>query len=115
MQPELASEVRVYMPKTYLEAVEIARLRDDHLDAIKKGKKLTEFEQQVVGHEALTWDEMKRQRERGLCFNCDEKFTPGHKRKTKGLVREVSLLSQVGQQIGLELAYIKRGLVSLVP
>lgn len=27
----------------------------------------------------ITWDEMQSRRAQGLCFNCDEKFTPGHK------------------------------------
>ena len=27
----------------------------------------------------LTWDEMQKRRTQGLCFNCDEKFTPGHR------------------------------------
>ncbi|RVW75473.1 hypothetical protein CK203_061524 [Vitis vinifera] len=31
----------------------------------------------------LTWVEMQRRRAQGLCFNCDEKFAPGH--KCKGL------------------------------
>lgn len=26
---------------------------------------------------------MQKRREKGLCFNCDEKFTPGHKCKVK--------------------------------
>lgn len=26
---------------------------------------------------------MQRRRERGLCFNCDDKFTPGHRCKIK--------------------------------
>ena len=26
----------------------------------------------------LSWDEMQKRRIQGLCFNCDEKFTPGH-------------------------------------
>jgi len=29
----------------------------------------------------LTWEEMQRKRAQGLCFNCDEKFTPSHKRR----------------------------------
>ena len=29
----------------------------------------------------LSWEEMQKQRTQGLCFNCDEKFTMGHKCK----------------------------------
>ncbi|CAA0811085.1 Unknown protein, partial [Striga hermonthica] len=31
----------------------------------------------------LTEDEIQRRREKGLCFTCNEKFTPGHKCKGK--------------------------------
>ncbi|KAH9801652.1 hypothetical protein KPL71_001107 [Citrus sinensis] len=27
----------------------------------------------------LTWEEMQHRRQKGLCFNCNERFTPGHK------------------------------------
>jgi hypothetical protein len=27
----------------------------------------------------LSWDEMQKRRTHGLCFNCEEKFTPGHR------------------------------------
>ena len=27
----------------------------------------------------LTWDEMQRRQAQGLCFNCNERFTPGHR------------------------------------
>nr|TKR91483.1 hypothetical protein D5086_0000223020 [Populus alba] len=29
----------------------------------------------------LSWDEMQKRRAQGLCFNCEEKFTPGHRCK----------------------------------
>jgi hypothetical protein len=27
----------------------------------------------------LSWDEMQQMREKGLCFNCNERYTPGHR------------------------------------
>ena len=27
----------------------------------------------------LLWDEMQKRRAQGLCFNCDKKFTAGHR------------------------------------
>ncbi|KAL8543542.1 hypothetical protein ACS0TY_004191 [Phlomoides rotata] len=42
LKPELASEVRVYKPKMYIEAVDIARLHNDHLEAVKEGRSTTE-------------------------------------------------------------------------
>uniref|UniRef100_A0A6N2LI86 Alcohol dehydrogenase-like N-terminal domain-containing protein n=1 Tax=Salix viminalis TaxID=40686 RepID=A0A6N2LI86_SALVM len=29
----------------------------------------------------LSWEEMQKKRAQGLCFNCEEKFTPGHRCK----------------------------------
>lgn len=37
----------------------------------------------------LAWDEMQKRRSQGLCFNCDDKFTPCHKcRKPQLLLLE---------------------------
>ncbi|KAL8525383.1 hypothetical protein ACS0TY_014854 [Phlomoides rotata] len=107
MKPELASEVRVYMPKMYLEAIDIARLRGDHLSALRRGSRpeirrtnSLPFENRAVeGNvmggssgvanqtipprvKSLTWKEIQKKMEKGLCFNCDEHFVPGHKCKT---------------------------------
>lgn len=35
------------------------------------------------GVRRLSWEKMQTRREQGLCFNCDEKFTPGHRCKSK--------------------------------
>ncbi|RVW14863.1 Transposon Tf2-11 polyprotein [Vitis vinifera] len=32
-----------------------------------------------VAIKRLSWDEMQKRRAQGLCFNCNERFTPGHK------------------------------------
>lgn len=42
---------------------------------------------QVVGSlvKRISWEEMQRMREKGLCFNCNDRFTPGHKCKTPQL------------------------------
>lgn len=107
LKNDLAAEVRVFRPKTYAAAVDIARLRDDHLQAMRKQTPYankrsgpTSFEnrsmgggvdttsgttQKVVpmGVKRLPWDELRKRREKGLCFNCDEKFTPGHRCRVK--------------------------------
>lgn len=106
LRPELAAEARVHRPKSYTEAIDIARLQEDHLSAAKKagtqvsrriggvnsevkggGIGSTGGQQGIVGRpipsgvRRLPWDELQKRREKGLCFNCDEKFTPGHKCK----------------------------------
>lgn len=103
LKPELAAEVRVYRPHTYADAMEMARLRDDHLQATRKGnqfgsKRLGVFhsESKTIenngstpnkaipqGVKRLPWEELQKRREKGLFFNCDEKFVPGHRCKIK--------------------------------
>lgn len=104
---ELASKVRVCRPKTYTEAIEMARIRDDHLNfkrtsrpegrrignslpenkggssALNPGSTGNTVKPLPTGVKRLPWDELQKRRERGLCFNCDEKFTPGHKCKMR--------------------------------
>lgn len=36
LKSELAAEVRVHRPKLYMKAIEIARVRDDHLNQVRK-------------------------------------------------------------------------------
>jgi len=39
----------------------------------------------------LSWEEMQKRREKGLCFGCNEKFTSGHRCQTpQALSIEVS-------------------------
>lgn len=101
LKSELAAKVRVYHPKTYLEMAEVECLRDDHLAAVNKG---TQIEPCKIGTQTfkgtssgtnnlgnmnpqttnpgvkrLSWEEIQKRREKGLCFNCDEKFVPRHK------------------------------------
>jgi len=33
----------------------------------------------MVTFKHLSWEEMQRKRSQGLCFNCNERFTAGHK------------------------------------
>lgn len=104
LKPELAAEVRVYKPRTYTEAIEFARLRDDHSTAIKKavrpeGRRLGYVTPEAKNNggvvrtanprpipsdvKRLAWEEMQKRREKGLCFNCDEKFVPDHRCRTR--------------------------------
>lgn len=42
--------------------------------------------QSVQTPKRLSWDEMKRKISLGLCFSCDERFTPGHRCKKSQLL-----------------------------
>ncbi|CAA0833223.1 Unknown protein, partial [Striga hermonthica] len=86
-------------PKTMCATMEADRMRDDHLMALRSANRLKvrrpmTFPSNVKrmgantstsngkdlssGVKHLSWEEMQRWREKRLCFNCDEKFTPGH-------------------------------------
>ena len=34
----------------------------------------------------LSWEEIQKERAQGLCFNCDEKFTAGHRCRSPQLL-----------------------------
>lgn len=44
----------------------------------------------------LSWDEMQKRREKGLCFGCNEKFVPGHHCQTP----QVFLIEVLPQGLG---------------
>ncbi|CAA0820322.1 Unknown protein, partial [Striga hermonthica] len=99
---DLAAEVRLERPDTMHDAMEVARRREDHLFATRRGRADVRFtdarrtgsNQATVGTRPnasnrpagtivrrLTPEEVKCRREKGLCFKCEEKFTPGHQCK----------------------------------
>lgn len=106
LKNDLAREVKVCKPKTLLAAIEYAHLRDEHLNDVKKEWRTdpkippvlqSDYRPSIprgenvpsknvgkplpVGVNKLSWEEMQKKREKGLCFNCDEKFTQGHRCK----------------------------------
>ncbi|CAA0830099.1 Unknown protein, partial [Striga hermonthica] len=103
LKAELAAEVRLDRPGSMRAAIESARLHEDHLMAVRKakpsdvrtetkrtnatteeltarteGKPLGEVVRMTSNIRRLTDEEMQRRREKGLCYSCNEKFTPGH-------------------------------------
>ena len=89
LKPEIADGIRMFKPKSLKEAINLARMRDEQLIRQLKVTRLanrstlnlpapTKFNS-VSPMKRLTWDEMQKRRAQGLCFNCDEKFTPGHR------------------------------------
>ncbi|CAA0810995.1 Unknown protein, partial [Striga hermonthica] len=99
---DLAAEVELERPNTMHDAMEVARRREDHLAATRRGRADVRFadtrrtgsNQATVSARPnfsnrpagsvvrrLSPEEVKRRREKGLCFKCEEKFTPGHQCK----------------------------------
>ncbi|CAA0812557.1 Unknown protein, partial [Striga hermonthica] len=96
---DLAAEVRLIRPDTIHDAIEVARRREDHLVATRRGRadgRFTDMQRMSSSHATMSTipainarpsgpvirqlspEEVKRRREKGLCFKCEEKFTPGH-------------------------------------
>ncbi|CAA0811134.1 Unknown protein, partial [Striga hermonthica] len=101
-------------PETMHKAMEVARRREDHLAATRRGRadfRVPEprrvpatvgapsanarptgtFRPPATEVKRLTEDEMARRREKGLCFRCEEKYTPGHRCKQNYLIEFVDL------------------------
>ena len=89
LKPELVEDIRMFKPKSLKEAISLARMRDEQL--MRQREITRPFNRAVVDFSSstkfkpttpikrLTWDEMQRRRAQGVCINCEEKFTPGHR------------------------------------
>lgn len=87
LKTEIAEGIRMFKPKTLKDAISLARMKDEQLlrnrKAIRPSLQSSSFSptkiKQTTPVKRLTWDEMQKRRAQGLCFNCDDKFTPGHR------------------------------------
>ncbi|KAL6320971.1 hypothetical protein AAG906_010780 [Vitis piasezkii] len=90
LKSEIADGIRMFKPKSLKEAISLARMRDDQLTRqLRFTRPLQpnrphDFSTQMKSKptptmKRLTWEEMQKRRAQGLCFNCDDKFTAGHK------------------------------------
>ncbi|KAL4318769.1 hypothetical protein GQ457_18G015560 [Hibiscus cannabinus] len=101
LQPEIAEGIRMFKPKSLKDAISLARMRDDQLSRQQKCVRPYQSSRYNVNSalpvkahpttpmKRLSWEEMQRRRTQGLCFNCDEKFSSGHRcRKPQLLLLE---------------------------
>ncbi|ESQ56283.1 hypothetical protein EUTSA_v10026804mg [Eutrema salsugineum] len=97
LHSSIADGIRMFRPKTLKEMINYARLQDGQLQRQKKGPAVTMSNSRALvpvssptqsfpNHESptktpkkLTWEQLKMKRSLGLCFSCDERYTPGHK------------------------------------
>ncbi|RVW93094.1 Retrovirus-related Pol polyprotein from transposon 17.6 [Vitis vinifera] len=91
LKSEIADDIRMFKPKSLKEAISLARMRDDQLTRQRRFTRplqpnwpQPDFSTQMKSKptptmKRLTWEEMQKRRAQGLCFNCDDKFTVGHK------------------------------------
>ncbi|XP_010474544.1 PREDICTED: uncharacterized protein LOC104754084 [Camelina sativa] len=95
LHKSISSGIRIFKPKTLLEVINYARLRDDQLQQEKRWNNpriMAPPPAYTVSHprgesskptppRKLSWEELKKKRSLGLCFSCDDNFFPRHKCK----------------------------------
>lgn len=94
LNTSIADGIRMFRPKTLKEVINYARLMDGQLQRQRRGAAQTKpqtrnfpprnFPPRDTSDQTpkkLSWEELKRKRSLGLCFSCDERYTPGHRCK----------------------------------
>ena len=85
---EIADGIRLLKPKTVKEAMNLAikeqlskQRRTNQFGTARASviPNATSNNNSQVGAKRLSWDEMRKRRAQGLCFNCYKKFTMGHR------------------------------------
>lgn len=96
LKDNISDGIRMFQPKTLKAAIELARMKDEQL---QRQRRFTGFTNKTQRNPSpippapnptiktgtngtpkrLSWDEMKRKRSLGLCFSCDERYTPDHR------------------------------------
>ncbi|KAL4608000.1 hypothetical protein ACB092_09G215900 [Castanea dentata] len=80
LKDEIRSEVKLFHPTTLVHATSLARLQEEKLQ--RQRRALPQYGLLPTPPLRQT-TEMQARREKGLCYNCDEKFVPGHKCKNQ--------------------------------
>ncbi|RVW32935.1 hypothetical protein CK203_112638 [Vitis vinifera] len=90
LRSEISETIRMFKPKTLKEATSLAHMKDEQLQHQRRISRpplpirtlLALPTTTKASHvKRLSWEEMQKRRAQGLCFNCDEKFTSGHRCK----------------------------------
>lgn len=90
LKPEISDGIRMFQPKSVKEVITFAKMRDDRLNRQRRVIRTSIVRTSVMTNQTnqpaaatpikrMSWEEMQKRRAQGLCFNCNEKFTPGHK------------------------------------
>jgi hypothetical protein len=98
LKVEISLDVCKFKPRTLRATIKFARMREDELNHMNKpmysdiskyspkppwesSPTTTPPSPKTTGSQVkkLSWDEMQQRREKGLCFNCNEQYTPGHR------------------------------------
>lgn len=94
LQEHIAVEILIHMPSTLTKVMHLARLYDTRTGATRSthpgvGRRPTNTTLTGPYIRRLSRVEMEERRAKGLCYNCDELYTQGHKRKKLFLIEGV--------------------------
>ncbi|XP_077235247.1 uncharacterized protein LOC143877215 [Tasmannia lanceolata] len=104
LKEEIRMTVQMFKPITISQALGLARLQEENILAMAKRNRFNTIRQdqfkpvtlektqskpnEGAGPTTIKWltlSEMDERRSKGLCFNCDEQFKPGHRCKRRQL------------------------------
>ncbi|KAJ0095624.1 hypothetical protein Patl1_16955 [Pistacia atlantica] len=112
LKAEIAVEVRMFRPKSLQGAIDLAKRQDEKLQKMKKVvgnfRNTNRIPSPTIpttsnpmpvsvkplptsAVKRLTFEEMRAKCEKNLCFNYDEKFTPGHRCQAQTCLIEVEI------------------------
>nr|KYP49349.1 Retrovirus-related Pol polyprotein from transposon 17.6 [Cajanus cajan] len=95
LAPELRREVQALQPISLPQAAALAKLQEDKLNDRKRpfrnptqssSSPTLASSASKLPFKHLTPEELASRREKGLCYNCDEKFSAGHRCKARALL-----------------------------
>lgn len=100
LKAKIADGIRMFKPQSLKEAINLERMKDNQLARQRKFTWLPPARASLVlpqdtrvapatptrSIKRLSWEQMQRKRAQGLCFNCDEHFTAGHRCRTPQLL-----------------------------
>ncbi|KAK8938405.1 hypothetical protein KSP39_PZI010909 [Platanthera zijinensis] len=90
LRDHLRDEVHAYMPRSLSHAISLARIQEERFNRQRTRAPPRAPPAPATGRREqaptarptvtrLTWPELQARKEKGLCFNCDEKYAPGHR------------------------------------
>lgn len=91
LKAEIAEGIWMFKLKSLKKAISLARMQDDQLLRQRRFMRPPQLSRPhsnlpvpakpnlTSPIKRLTWEEMRKRRAQGLCFNCNDKFTVGHK------------------------------------
>lgn len=100
LKAKIADGIRMFKPQSLKKAINLERMKDNQLARQRKFMWLPPARAPLVlpqdtrvapatptrSIKRLSWEQMQRKRAQGLCFNCDEHFTAGHRCRTPQLL-----------------------------